>query len=103
VYEKDAIGQASCPIRAQRPSTQRQDESPYQVRPSPGFGQEVSVKRKKMLAIRRERAVRRRAHFLAGGSCAEWLGLHHVHPNRKRAASRRACRGTGARHAVEEE
>jgi len=39
------------------------------------------------------RGLDRAAHFAAGGSLAEWRGRHTVTTDRKKRASKRACRG----------
>lgn len=42
--------------------------------------------------MRSQRGCDREAHFAAGGTCAEWRGLHTVTKNGKLHASRTACR-----------
>jgi len=43
-------------------------------------------------ASARQRGLDRAAHFAAGGDLASWRGVHTVTTDRKREASRRACR-----------
>ena len=39
-----------------------------------------------------QRGIRRKDHFVAGGSPAEWRGLHTVTPDKKKQKSRNSCR-----------
>lgn len=43
-------------------------------------------------ALRLLRGLDRAAHFAAGGTPADWRGVHDVRPDRRKAAARRACR-----------
>lgn len=43
--------------------------------------------------LKAQRGLDRAAHFAAGNDLAAWRGTHTVTKNRKREASRRACRG----------
>jgi len=43
-------------------------------------------------ALRLLRGFDRAAHFAAGGTPADWRGVHDVRPDRRKDAARRACR-----------
>jgi hypothetical protein len=43
-------------------------------------------------ALRLLRGLDRAAHFAAGGTPADWRGVHDVRPDRRKDAGRRACR-----------
>lgn len=52
-------------------------------------------KTKNTAAISRSKSIRgveRAQHFASGGSLPAWRGVHQVQRDRKREASRRACR-----------
>ena len=42
--------------------------------------------------LRLLRGFDRAAHFAAGGTPADWRGVHDIRPDRVKDASRRACR-----------
>jgi hypothetical protein len=42
--------------------------------------------------LRAEGAQRRKAHFASGGDLATWRGIHTVQKDRRKEASRKACR-----------
>lgn len=44
---------------------------------------------------RMARGLDRKAHFAAGGTPADWRGLHLVEKDRRKEASRKACRTRG--------
>ncbi len=43
----------------------------------------------------RHRSIEREEHFEEGRTLASWRGIHVVEIDRRREASRRACRGRG--------
>lgn len=43
-------------------------------------------------AIRADGGLRRKAHFASGGDLAGWRGVHSVQKDRRKEASRKACR-----------
>ena len=43
-------------------------------------------------SLRLLRGFDRAAHFAAGGTPADWRGVHDIRPDRVKDASRRACR-----------
>lgn len=54
----------------------------------------ADIKRRRILAdVREIRGLDRQAHFAASGTLEAWLGRHDVHVDRRKEASRQACRG----------
>lgn len=49
--------------------------------------------KKKFDPIKASKAAQRRAHFAAGGTLAMWRGAAHTFADRKKSASKKACRG----------
>lgn len=47
---------------------------------------------KRLDTLRLLRGFDRAAHFAAGGTPADWRGEHNIRPDKKREASRKACR-----------
>jgi hypothetical protein len=43
-------------------------------------------------ALRLLRGLDRAAHFAAGGTPADWRGVHDIRPDKRKEACRRACR-----------
>lgn len=43
--------------------------------------------------LRLLRGFDRAAHFAAGGTPADWRGVHDVRPDKRRESNRKACRG----------
>jgi len=48
---------------------------------------------KAMASSRAIRGIQRRNHFESGGTLAAWRGAKSVETDRKKAASKKACRG----------
>ena len=48
---------------------------------------------KAMASSRAIRGIQRRNHFANGGTLAGWRGSQNVETDRKKAASKKACRG----------
>ena len=46
-----------------------------------------------LASLRLLRGFDRAAHFAAGGTPADWRGIHDIRPDKWKDSSRRACRG----------